>query len=103
MAHDEEMKIRVPAKMKADFQALAAAKLTSESAVAREALLEYLKNHQEELKEAAPPYPAGGTSPVPTGKPVTYRKGTKKGTRRKILDTVREKLNQDKPSQSQQK
>lgn len=41
----EEIKIRVPLSMKAQVQALADARLSSESAIVREALLEYLQRH----------------------------------------------------------
>lgn len=41
----KEMKVRVPPRIKQAFQALASQDLTSESAVARVALMEYLRLH----------------------------------------------------------
>ena len=45
---DEEMKIRVPAWMKAGFQRLAGERLTSEAQLARQAFLEFME--RENLK-----------------------------------------------------
>jgi Arc/MetJ-type ribon-helix-helix transcriptional regulator len=55
-AKDEEIKIRVPGAMKSAIKALASKRYTSESEIAREALLEYLRNRNVELREEPTPY-----------------------------------------------
>ena len=60
---NEEIKIRVPLAMKAQVQALAESRLSSESAIVREALLAYLERHAAgQLREASAPYGPSGAS-----------------------------------------
>jgi hypothetical protein len=56
---DEEIKVRVPGVLKAAIRALAERRLTSESEIAREALLDYLRARNIDpaaLQENAPLY-----------------------------------------------
>jgi Arc/MetJ-type ribon-helix-helix transcriptional regulator len=73
-AKDEEIKIRVPGAMKSAIKALASKRYTSESEIAREALLEYLRSRNIELRE----YSAPATAPSLTEKPVSYLKPKRK-------------------------
>jgi hypothetical protein len=49
----EDIKVRVPIAIKLALQSIAQSRLTTESEILREALLQYLKNHDPEIKEAA--------------------------------------------------
>lgn len=71
---DEEIKVRVPSAMKQAVQALASRRYTSESEIARQALLEYIEAHTDvALRETPVRYgkaapnsapPASRTAPV---------------------------------------
>jgi Arc/MetJ-type ribon-helix-helix transcriptional regulator len=74
-AKDEEIKIRVPGAMKSAIKALASKRYTSESEIAREALLEYLRSRNIELREYSEPATA---APSPPEKPVSYLKPKRK-------------------------
>jgi Arc/MetJ-type ribon-helix-helix transcriptional regulator len=65
--HEEEIKIRVPKQLKSWVRSVAHARLTSESAVVREALVEYQEKHGR-LAEDERPAKAG----KPPTKPVRY-------------------------------
>jgi predicted transcriptional regulator len=89
----EDIKVRLPAAIKAALRQIADSRFTTESEIAREALLEYLARRNVQLREEAVL-----TAPLPEGKPVTYGKAkgqvSKKDTERKILDIVKQKADQ---------
>lgn len=75
---DHDIKVRVPAVIKKAFKAYADSRFTTESEIAREALLEYAERHGIPLRDSseapsAPPTP-------PPAEPVTYR-GSKSSKR----------------------
>lgn len=84
MPKESAVKIRVPRGMKAAVKSLADSRTTSESAIFREAVIEYM---------------AARKLPIPPDtalKPVSYRKGkrppsssAKKGTGHKIAEIIR--------------
>lgn len=91
---DEEMKVRVPAVIKAAFKQLADSRFTSESEIAREAFLEYLSTRGVVLRDVPATHPV----PQPSG-PVSYRKSRKPNSNagqkqtdseRKIVSVVEE-------------
>lgn len=71
---DEEIKIRVPGAMKHAVQTIAARRMTSESEIAREALIEYLESRVpklvSELRETPPPYKVNSTQKAKTDEKV---------------------------------
>jgi hypothetical protein len=92
------MKIRVTAAMKADFQKLATARSTaaqtvSESDLAREAFVQYLDAHANELKEtsvAAAPPPGKPATPVNYGNPAgTARTSSSTGKRSRVVEILK--------------
>lgn len=66
MLKSEEIKIRVPAAMKAALKQIADSRFTSESEIAREALLDYLAARGiggQELREGTVPYKVNSLKP----------------------------------------
>lgn len=93
---DEEIKIRVPGSMKRAIKQVADGRFTSESEIAREALLEYLRSRnislQEDSTSAAPPASNPPTEPVSYKKPRKAKSSSKAAVEeaeQKILDAIK--------------
>lgn len=68
-AKDEDLKVRVPGPLKRAVRSIADSRLTSESAIVREALLEYFeRRHPPTFSEQPAPYgspPPSASTPMP--------------------------------------
>lgn len=104
-----EIKVRLATALKAGLTAIARKRTTLHSTitlsdVARDAIAEYLAAQgytSEKLNELKDSLAAPAPPPSKPTEPVTYRKASKKDTRRKIRDALKKRVDQVKASRPQ--
>jgi Arc/MetJ-type ribon-helix-helix transcriptional regulator len=87
---DGGINVRLPRSLKNAIKAIADQRFTSESEIAREAIIEYLQTRNISLREEPDPYGSSSTSPTPPStKAVSSPQPEKTDTADKVLGLVK--------------